>query len=170
MDAQIVKETAETGISTADLPQLSRQELEFVAGYVSSGHDVSAASKRCGLSRQKGVYLLKKPEIQEHIDYQMKRYQQTLEGEISYTLKDAHIDIEMGKRMSATAGEWFKGVELHMKLHGLLDKDRGVTININQVDSREKMEQLDDDQLMELAGFSFDDLLPKAVEGELVDE
>ena len=169
MNEELALETAQTGIAVDDLPRLSRQELEFVASYVAGGNNAKAASERAGLNYKSALALLKKPEIQEHIDYQLARYTQTLSDEVSYTLKDAHIDIEMGKRMASNAGEWFKGVELHMKLHGLTDKDKGVTININQIDSREKMEQLDDEELLRLSGFSFEDLLPQAVEGEIVD-
>lgn len=170
MDEDLIFETATIGMSHEDLPQLTRQELEFVAGYVASNNSVSQAAKRAGMSLSYAKVLAKKPHIQEHIEYQLARFRQATEEEITYTLKDAHVDIEMGKRMAATAGEWFKGVELHMKLHGLMDRKQEVTVNINQIDSREKIQELDDEQLIKLAGFSFSDLLPEAIEGEIVDQ
>jgi hypothetical protein len=75
----------------------------------------------------------------------------------------------MGKRMAANAGEWFKGVELQMKLHGLDQRKTEVNVNINNINARSQLEALDDDQIMKLAGVSFADLLPEAIDSEVID-
>ena len=73
MNEELALETAQTGIAVDDLPRLSRQELEFVASYVAGGNNAKAASERAGLNYKSALALLKKPEIQEHIDYQLTR-------------------------------------------------------------------------------------------------
>jgi hypothetical protein len=71
--------------------------------------------------------------------------------------------------MAANAGEWFKGVELQMKLHGLDQRKTEVNVNINNINARSQLETLDDEQIMKLAGVSFADLLPEAIDGEVID-
>lgn len=155
-------------VGSGEAPPLSQQELEFVSAYVvSKSH--TAAAKRAGITPTRAKAWLEREDIQCHIEILRDRQYEHFEEKISYDIRDAHIDIEMGKRMAANASEWFKGVELQMKLHGLLDKKQEVNININQINSRKQLEELEDTQIMELAGFSFDDLLPQAIEGEIVD-
>ena len=156
-------------VGSGEAPRLSQQELEFVSAFVvSKSH--TAAAQRAGITPARAKAWLQREDIQQNIEILQDRQYQHYEEVVKYDMRDAHIDIEMGKRMAANAGEWFKGVELQMKLHGLLDKKQEVNININQITSRKQLEELEDTQIMELAGFSFDDLLPRAVEGEIVDD
>jgi hypothetical protein len=150
------------------LPKLNRQEAEFASAFAASS-DKNLAAKRVGITPQQAAYWLKRPEIQAHVQNILSRHQDMLALGAVYTLADAHADLEMGKRMAANAGEWFKGVELQMKLHGLDQRKTEVNVNINNINARSQLEALDDDQIMKLAGVSFADLLPEAIDSEVID-
>lgn len=152
-----------------DLPKLTRQEAEFAATLAATSV-VATASKRAGISPDTGSRWAKNPSIAAHVEAICAKHQAVLYQEVSYSLADAHADIEMGKRMAANASEWFKGVELHMRLHGLDAKKAEVNVNVNHIETRQQLENLDDDAILEMAGFSYEDLLPQAVEGEIIDE
>jgi len=150
------------------LPKLSRQETEFAATLAATG-DVATAGKKAGLDTRKANILAKNPSIQAHVDHILANYRRFVSQNVTYTLADAHADIELGKKMASNATEWFKGVEMHMRLHGLDTKKTEVNVNVTQITSRQQLENLEDSQIMEMAGFSYADLLPEAIEGEVID-
>ena len=152
-----------------ELPQLTRQEQEFAATLAATSV-IAQAAKRAGIARQTGEKWAKNPSIQAHVQNILSKHQAVLQEAVKYTMEDAHADIEIGKRMAANASEWFKGVELHMRLHGLDAKKTEVNVNLSKIETRQQLEVLDDDQILQMAGFSYADLLPEAIEGEIVDE
>lgn len=167
-DIDATKDLAIANLRYMDLPSLSRQELEFAAAYAATS-DIPISAKRAGVSTHRGGKWVEREDIQLHVKALLAPHQEEMAKGVRYELADAHADIEIGKRMSSTATEWFRGVELHMRLHNLGEKKAGpevsMTINVN---SRQQLEQIDDDQLLKMAGFSYEDLLPEAIEGEIV--
>jgi hypothetical protein len=150
------------------LPRLTRQEAEFAATLAATS-DKGLAARRAGITLRKASQWAKRDDILAHVDNILSRHKEFLAQGAVYTLADAHADLEMGKRMAATATEFFRGVELQMRLHGLGEKRQSdVTVNINNVTSRGQLESLDDAAILEMAGISLDDLLPEAIDGEIV--
>jgi hypothetical protein len=161
-------DTARVNMRLQDLPLLTRQELEFAAALAATSSDRDVAARKAGINERKARLWAKRPDILAHVAAILAPHQEHLARGVSYSIEDAHVDIEMGKRMAATAGEWFQGVALQMKLHGLGEKKAvpAVSVTINNVQNKAQLEQMDDEALLGLAGLSMSELLPEPIEGE----
>lgn len=169
-DVEAGIEAARIHTRHCDLPSLTRQELEFAASLAATS-DIRVSAERCGITAQRGNIWSKRDDIQQHVAALLAPHQEALARGVSYTIADAHADLEMGKRMAANASEWFKGVELLMRLHQLGEKKTQADVNVNvNVTNRHQLSAIDDTQLIEMAGMSFADLLPQAIDAELVDD
>ncbi|RDE25140.1 hypothetical protein DV711_06180 [Motiliproteus coralliicola] len=153
-------------VDETELPTLTHQQLVF-AECRFHGLTIPISSKRAGISVGCGEKWSVSPEIKAHIAQLSAEKAEILAKEVRYSLEDAHMDIEQGKKMSANAMEWFRGVEMQMKLHGLGQdkKDPLVSVNINNINKTDQLEVMDDAQLLELAGDSFERLQPGTEEG-----
>lgn len=149
---------------TERLPTLSSQEQMF-ANALLSGLSPSKAAEAAGIAVGTAYDWRKKEHIARFIEIIEADRTALLQRNLNYSIEDAHLDIEMGKRMAANATEWFRGVELHMKLHGLGQK-KEVEININDIRKPEQLQQLDDEELMKITGAS---IYPDAVEGDFTE-
>ena len=81
---------------------------------------------------------------------------------VKYDMVDAHMDIEMGKKMSANAMEWFRGVEMQMKLHGLAQDKQVIDVNVTSIQKVDQLAELDDASLLKLMGAASDSLMAQA--------
>lgn len=81
--------------------------------------NASAAYRNAGgaakYAKQGANKLLKHPKIAEGI----RRQQELLTQQTSYGLVEAHNDIRRAMESSQNVDEWYRGVELLIKLHGL---------------------------------------------------
>lgn len=157
-------ETLATLQRHADAPTLNSQELAFAAAIL-TGVSVAAASRSAGISENTGYEWRKRTHIAEFIRIADEERRMLMAQSIRYSLEDAHLDIEMGKRMAANATEWFRGVELHMRLHGLGQK-KEVDINVNNVSRVDQLQQIDDAALLEIAGATHDAIFPEIIDAE----
>ena len=143
---------------TLDLRHLTSQETNLVAG-ISMGLSKLAAAKRAGMGITKATNLLNDPSIQHHLAMLHKDRMNIASELVKYDLVDAHMDIEMGKKMSGNAMEWFRGVEMQMKLHGLAQDKQVIDLNVTSIKKIEQLAELDDTKLLELMGLSCNSLL-----------
>jgi hypothetical protein len=144
-----------------DLRHLNAQETNLVAG-ISMGLSKLAAAKRAGMGIFRANTLLEDPSVQHHIEMLHKDRMDIASELVKYDLVDAHLDIEMGKKMSANAMEWFRGVEMQMKLHGLAQEKQVIDLNVTSIQKVDQLAELDDASLLKLMGSSSDSLLATA--------
>lgn len=155
-----------------DLRHLTSQETNLIAG-ISMGLSKMAAAKRAGMGVQKATTLLADPSVQHHLDMLHKDRMDITSDLIKYDMVDAHMDIELGKKMSGNAMEWFRGVEMHMKLHGIAQEKTVIDVNIKNIQKVDQLAELDDAALLELMGRAGNSLLAKKldiIDGEIVEE
>jgi len=154
-----------------DLRHLTAQETNLVAG-ISMGLSKLAAAKRAGMGTQRATTLLNDPSIQHHLEMLHKDRMDVASDLVKYDMVDAHMDIEMGKKMSANAMEWFRGVEMHMKLHGLGQETKTIDVNISSIQKVDQLAELDDNELLKLMGAASDALTAEAhdiIDGEFTE-
>jgi len=144
-----------------DLRHLTSQETNFVAG-ISMGLTRLAAAKRAGMGVTKASNLLNDPSVQHHLDMLHNDRMDIASELVKYDMVDAHMDIEMGKKMSANAMEWFRGVEMQMKLHGLAQEKQVIDVNVTSIQKVDQLAELDDASLLKLMGAASDSLLAQA--------
>ena len=148
-----------------DLRHLTSQETNFVAG-ISMGLTRLAAAKRAGMGVTKASNLLNDPSVQHHLDMLHNDRMDIASELVKYDMVDAHMDIEMGKKMSANAMEWFRGVEMQMKLHGLSQEKQVIDVNVTSIQKVDQLAELDDADLLKLMGAASDSLLAQAHDAE----
>ncbi len=166
-DTPTLEVAIEANTSIHDLRSLDAQETSLVAG-ISMGMSLTAAAKRAGMGVTRAKSILEDENVQAHLEIlNQDRFAET-RRQVKYDMVDAHLDIEMGKRMSANAMEWFRGVEMHMKLHGLGIEKKEIEVNVNNIQKIDQLAELDDDQLLRLMGRDGNDLTPEGhiAEGE----
>lgn len=144
-----------------DLRHLTSQETNLVAG-ISMGLTQLAAAKRAGMGVYKAKNLLNDPSIQHHLEMLHNDRMDIASELVKYDMVDAHMDIEMGKKMSANAMEWFRGVEMQMKLHGLAQDKQVIDVNVTSIQKVDQLAELDDADLLKLMGAASDSLLATA--------
>jgi short-subunit dehydrogenase involved in D-alanine esterification of teichoic acids len=149
-----------------ELRNLTAQETNLVAG-ISMGLSKVAASKRAGMGVQKATTLLADASVQHHLEMLHVDRMDIASEMVKYDMVDAHLDIEQGKRMSANAMEWFRGVEMQMKLHGLAQDKQVIDVNVTSIQKVDQLAELDDAALLKLMGSSNENLL--AAGHEVVD-
>ena len=155
-----------------DLRHLTSQETNLIAG-ISMGLSKIAAAKRAGMGVQKATTILADPSVQHHLDMLHKDRMDIASDLMKYDMIDAHMDIEMGKKMSGNAMEWFRGVEMHMKLHGIAQEKTVIDVNINNIQKVDQLAELDDAALLKLMGKASNSLLAQThdiVDGEIAEE
>ena len=155
-----------------DLRHLTSQETNLIAG-ISMGLSKLAAAKRAGMGVQKATTILADPSVQHHLDMLHRDRMDSASTLVKYDLVDAHMDIEMGKKMSGNAMEWFRGVEMHMKLHGIAQEKTVIDLNIKNIQKVDQLAELDDAALLELMGKGIQSLVAQThdiIDGELSDE
>ena len=154
-----------------DLRHLTAQETNLVAG-ISMGLSKIAAAKRAGMGVIRATKLLEDPSIQHHLEMLHQDRMDIASDLVKYDMVDAHMDIEMCKKMSANAMEWFRGVEMHMKLHGLGQETKTIDVNISSIQKVDQLAELDDNELLKLMGSTSDALTAEAhdiVDGEFTE-
>jgi hypothetical protein len=144
-----------------DIRNLNAQETNLVAG-ISMGLTKLAAAKRAGMGVCKATNLLNDPAVKHHIEMLHKDRMDIASEMVKYDMVDAHMDIEMGKRMSANAMEWFRGVEMQMKLHGLSQDKQVIDVNVTNIQKVDQLAELDDASLLRLMGAASDSLIAQA--------
>jgi len=58
--------------------------------------------------------------------------------------------------------EWFRGVEMQMKLHGLAQEKQVIDVNVTSIQKVDQLAELDDASLLKLMGAASDSLLAQA--------
>lgn len=163
----------EANTSIHDLRSLDAQEIDLISG-LAMGMSTTAAAKRAGMGVQRAKTILEDENVKAHLEILNQDRFNEARRQVKYDMVDAHMDIEMGKRMSANAMEWFRGVEMHMKLHGLATEKKEIEVNVTNIQKIDQLAELDDDQLLRLMGRDGDDLAPEGhiAEGdyEVVDD
>jgi hypothetical protein len=144
-----------------NLRLLTAQETSLIAG-ISMGMTKLAAAKRSGMGLTKASVLMNDPAIQHHLTMLHNDRMSITSEAVKYNMVDAHMDIEMGKKMSANAMEWFRGVEMQMKLHGLGQEKQVLDINVTSIQKVDQLAELDDAALLKLMGAASDSLMAKA--------
>lgn len=155
-----------------DLRHLTAQETNLMTG-ISMGLSKVAAAKRAGMGYQKATTILADPAVQHHLHVLHGDRMEIASEMVKYDMVDAHMDIEQGKRMSANAMEWFRGVEMHMKLHGIAQEKAVLEVNVNNIQKVDQLAELDDAQLLALMGSSAEALMANkhdAIDGEFTEQ
>lgn len=142
---------------------LSRQEMEFVRGYV-QGLAPSRAAVQAGYQESMARTLLNKTQIVETIAILREQYAANLGATITRDTVTAML-LDAHKKASTAAEEIMAAKELG-KLHGLYAPERHVSIsaNITRID---QLETMSDEQLAAIGRLSADSvrpLLPRAIE------
>lgn len=158
-DTPSLEVAIEANASLHDLRSLDVQEISLISG-IAMAMSITASAKRAGMSGARAKKILEDPAVKAHLEILNQDVFNEARRQVKYDMVDAHMDIEMGKRMSANAMEWFRGVEMHMKLHGLAVEKKEIEVNVTNIQKIDQLAELDDEQLLQLMGRDGNDLTP----------
>lgn len=132
---------------SAELPELTEKQNEFVKEYILNGHNATEAYRTVYASGRgktntccvEGSRLLKNPKITLWINHYRKTMQEHIEQEINYTIDDAFKEFDELKLIALESLDQYgrpnisaanKAAEMKCKLKGLMKDETAVSNSI----------------------------------------